>query len=325
MLALYPDIKPYKTQHLSVQPPHQLYIEESGNPDGIPVLFVHGGPGGGCSPKGRCFFDPDVYRIILFDQRGCGRSTPHACLDENHTLALVEDMEAIREHLGVHQWMLFGGSWGSTLSLVYAQRYPKRVLAMILRGIFLCRPQDLQWFYSEGGASRLFPDYWQEFDEAAHRQGDENWMEAYHRQLHGDNELARMSAAKAWGHWEARCSTLRPSHDLEAQIMDTHSAVAMSHIENHFFLNDAFLLAQRQLENLDAIAEIPGVIVHGRYDMICPLDNAQYLHERWPASELLVVREAGHSAFEPGITDALIKATEEIAVLLARQFNGEGA
>lgn len=325
MLALYPDIKPYKTQHLAVQPPHELYIEESGNPEGIPVLFVHGGPGGGCHPKARCFFDPEVYRIILFDQRGCGHSLPHACLENNHTLALVEDMEAIREHLGVHQWMLFGGSWGSTLSLVYAQRYPARVLAMVLRGIFLCRPQDLQWFYAEGGASRLFPDYWAEFDEAAHRRGNESWIDAYHRQLHGENELAKMSAAKAWCHWEARCSTLRPSHDMEAQMMDTHSAVAMSHIENHFFRNDPFLREQRQLENLEAIADIPGVIVHGRYDMICPLDNAQYLHERWPVSELLVVREAGHSAFEPSITDALIKATEEIAVLLARQFKGEGA
>ena len=325
MLALYPDIKPYKTQHLPVQPPHEIYIEESGNPEGIPVLFVHGGPGGGCSPKGRCFFDPDVYRIILFDQRGCGRSTPHACLEHNHTLALVDDMEAIREHLGIRQWMLFGGSWGSTLSLVYAQRYPQRVLAMILRGIFLCRPQDLQWFYAEGGASRIYPEYWQEFDDMAHRQAGESWIDAYHRQLHGDNELARMSAAKAWCHWEARCSTLRLSHDLETQIMDTHSAVAMSHIENHFFRNDPFLRDQRQLENLQAIADIPGVIVHGRYDMICPLDNAQTLHEQWPASELLVVREAGHSAFEPGITHALIKATEEIAVLLVRQFNGEGA
>ena len=325
MLALYPDIKPYQRHRLAVQAPHVLYVEESGNPDGIPVLFVHGGPGAGCSPKARCFFDPEVYRIILFDQRGCGQSEPHACLDNNTTQALIDDMEAIREHLGVHHWVLFGGSWGSTLSIAYAQRHPSRVLAMILRGIFLCRPQELQWFYEEGGASRVFPDYWQEFDEAAHRQPGESWIEAYYRQLHGSNELARMSAAKAWCHWEGRCSTLRPNHDVESHLLDAHTAVAMAHIENHFFRSDPYLLNQEILDNMSALADIPGVIVHGRYDMICPLDNAMALSQYWPAAELFVVRDAGHSAFEPSMSDALVKATDEIAEVLVRQFSGEGA
>ena len=325
MLALYPDIKPYQRHRLPVQAPHVLYLEESGNPDGIPVLFVHGGPGAGCSAKARCFFDPEIYRIILFDQRGCGQSEPHACLEDNTTQALVGDMEAIREYLGIHHWVLFGGSWGSTLSIAYAQAHPGRVLAMVLRGIFLCRSEELQWFYSEGGASRIFPDYWQEFDEHAGRQEGESWIEAYHRQLHGDNELARMSAAKAWCHWEARCSTLRPNHDVEAHLLDAHTAVAMAHIENHFFRNDPYLLNQQIFNNMPALAEIPGVIVHGRYDMICPLDNAMTLHKHWSAAELFVVRDAGHSAFEPSMSDALVKATDEIAEVLVRQFSGEGA
>lgn len=325
MQALYPDIKPYQTHRLAVQSPHVLYLEESGNPEGIPVLFVHGGPGAGSSSKSRCFFDPEIYRIILFDQRGCGRSEPHACLLNNNTLALIDDIEAIREFLGIHHWVLFGGSWGSTLSLAYAQAHPQRVLAMVLRGIFLARPEDLRWFYCEGGASRIFPDYWQEFDEVANRRADESWIDAYHRQLHGDNELAKMSAAKAWCHWEARCSTLRPNHDVEEHLLDTHTAVAMSHIENHFFRSDPYLKENNLLDNMAALAEVPAVIVHGRYDMICPLDNAVSLHERWPSAELFVVRDAGHSAFEPSMSDALVKATDEIAEVLVRQFSGEGA
>lgn len=325
MLTLYPDIKPYQTHRLPVQAPHELYIEEAGNPEGIPVLFLHGGPGGGCASRSRCFFDPERYRIILFDQRGCGRSTPHACLEHNNTEALVADIEAIREYFNIPQWMLFGGSWGATLSLIYAQHHPRRVLAIILRGVFLCRQQDLDWFYSDGGANRIFPDYWQDFDDHANRRDGESWIDAYHRQLHGNNELAKMSAAKAWCLWEARCSTLRPNHDIEANMISTHGAIAMSHIENHFFRNDSFLKNYNILDNMASIEDIPGIIVHGRYDIICPLDNAQAVHQRWPVSELLIVRDAGHSAFEAGITDALIKATDEIANVLEGQFSGEGA
>lgn len=317
MQSLYPDIKPYATHQIEVDAPHVLYVEESGNPDGLPVVFLHGGPGVGCNPRARCFFDPERYRIVCFDQRGSGRSTPHACQENNTTAHLIDDIETIRQQLGVERWVVFGGSWGSTLGLAYAQAHPQRAAALILRGIFLCRAQDLNWFYSEGGASRVYPDYWQHFTEGVERRGDENWIEAYHRALHDDNEVARMAAAKAWSLWEARCSTLRPSHDIEEQMTDAHVAVSMSHIETHYFINHCFLADNQLLENMDKIADIPGIIVHGRYDLLCPLDQAVAVHQRWPAAELHVIREAGHSAFEPGIADALVKASDEIADLLA--------
>ncbi|WP_269618502.1 prolyl aminopeptidase [Zhongshania sp. BJYM1] len=320
MLTLFPDIKPYLTHHLPVQSPHILYVEESGNPDGIPVLFVHGGPGAGCSPRARCFFDPERYRIILFDQRGCGRSEPHACLENNSTSALIDDMEHIRQHLKIDDWVLFGGSWGSTLSLAYTQAHASRVRAMILRGIFLCRPKELDWFYGEDGAKKVFPDYWQEFSDCVTPRDGENRIQAYHRVLHGENEVARMSAAKAWSLWEARCSTLRPHHDIEDHLMDAHTAVSMSHIETHYFVNHAFLEENQLLNNMAVIENIPGIIVHGRYDMICPLENAVELHQLWPSSELHIIRDAGHSAFEPSISDALVKASNDIADLLS---NGE--
>lgn len=317
MLTLFPDIKPSHTYQLAVEAPHVLYVEESGNPDGIPVLFVHGGPGAGCSPRARSFFDPERYRIILFDQRGCGRSEPHACLDNNSTPALISDMEYIREHLNIDKWVLFGGSWGSTLSLAYAQQHADRVHAMILRGIFLCRSKELDWFYGEGGASRIFPDYWQSFYDCVTPRQDENRIQAYHRVLHGENEVARMSAAKAWSLWEARCSTLRPHHDVADHLMDAHTAVSMSHIETHYFVNDAFMAENQLLDNMSVLADIPGIIVHGRYDMICPLESALELHKAWPSSELHIIRDAGHSAFEPSIADALVKASNEFADLLS--------
>ncbi|GAB3368816.1 prolyl aminopeptidase [Spongiibacter taiwanensis] len=316
MQALYPDIKPYQTERLAVQAPHALYLEQAGSPDGIPVVFLHGGPGAGLNPKARSFFDPQRYRIVLFDQRGSGHSEPHACLENNTTQALVDDMETIRKHLGIERWVVFGGSWGSTLALAYAQAHPERVAAMILRGIFLCRPHELDWFYTEGGASRIFPDYWQDFAEGVVRREGESWTAAYHRTLHGDNEVARMAAAKAWSQWEARCSTLRPNLDIEQVMTDPHAAVSMSHIETHYFMHQAFLGENQLLEGMDAIGHIPGIIVHGRYDMICPLENAIELHHRWPASELHIVRDAGHSAFEPSVADALVKATDEIADML---------
>ncbi|MFT7404722.1 prolyl aminopeptidase [Zhongshania sp.] len=320
MLTLFPDIKPYDTHLLPVQSPHILYVEESGNPNGIPVLFVHGGPGAGCGPRARCFFDPERYRIIIFDQRGSGRSEPHACLDNNTTPALVADMELIRQHLGIEKWVLFGGSWGSTLSLAYGQAHADRVQAMILRGIFLCRPKELEWFYGEGGASKIFPDYWQDFSDCVLPRDGENRIQAYHRVLHGENELARMSAAKAWSMWEARCSTLRPRHEDADHLMGAHTAVSMSHIETHYFVNNGFMAENQLLNNMAAIENIPGIIVQGRYDMVCPLESAMELHHHWPSSKLHIVRDAGHSAFEPSISDALIKAGNDIADLLS---NGE--
>lgn len=312
MPSLFPDIKPYGHRQLAVEPPHVLYVEECGTPEGIPVLFVHGGPGGGCSPKHRCFFDPMEYRIVLFDQRGCGRSTPHAELKGNRTDALIEDMEAIRIELGIDKWLLFGGSWGSTLSLLYAQRYPERVLGLVLRGIFLCRRQDLLWFYQDG-ASHVFPDYWQSFVAPIAPADRGDMMGAYYKLLTGSNELARMGAAKAWSGWEAQCATLKPDSQLYEQFTDPRVALALARIEAHYFVNDAFLEPDQIIANAHKLKGIPGVIVHGRYDMVCPFDNAFALHEAWPDSDLQIVRDAGHSALEPGITDALIRATNRFA------------
>jgi len=312
MQTLYPEIKPYARHELAVEEPHVLYVDESGSPDGLPVLFVHGGPGGGCDALSRRFFDPTLYRIITFDQRGCGRSTPHASLENNTTAHLIADMQRIREHLGIDKWVLFGGSWGSTLSLAYAQRYPEHVHALIMRGIFLCRPQDLAWFYQEG-ASRLFPDYWQDFLSPIPLEERDDLMQAFYRRLTGNDQIAQMHAAKAWSCWEGRTATLRPNHNVVERFADAHRALSMARIECHYFVNQAFLEPDQLLRDMPKIAHLPGIIVHGRYDAICPLDNAWALHQAWPNSELQIIRDAGHSAAELGITDALIRATGEIA------------
>ncbi|WP_278414081.1 prolyl aminopeptidase [Stutzerimonas kunmingensis] len=312
MQTLYPEIKPYARHELAVEEPHVLYVDESGSPDGLPVLFVHGGPGGGCDALSRRFFDPTLYRIITFDQRGCGRSTPHASLENNTTAHLIADMQRIREHLGIDKWVLFGGSWGSTLSLAYAQSYPEHVHALILRGIFLCRPQDLAWFYQEG-ASRLFPDYWQDFLSPIPLEERDDLMHAFYRRLTGNDQIAQMHAAKAWSCWEGRTATLRPNHNVVERFADAHRALSMARIECHYFVNQAFLEPDQLLRDMPKIAHLPGIIVHGRYDAICPLDNAWALHQAWPNSELQIIRDAGHSAAELGITDALIRATGEIA------------
>ena len=312
MLVLFPEIKPYKRHHLKVSAIHELYIDETGNIDGIPILFVHGGPGSGCDAASRRFYDPEVFRIITFDQRGCGRSTPHGELAENTTQLLIADIEAIRGHLGIKQWVLFGGSWGSTLSLLYAQQYPSRVLALILRGIFLCRQCDLDWLYTDG-ANRVFPDYWQEFLRAIPKAGHGDLIASYYARLTGEDELAQMAAAKAWSAWEANCSKLRPSAEAMARFTKPHNALAMSRIEIHYFMNKGFIAENQILDNMASIAEIPGLIIHGRYDMVCPLNNALDLHNHWTNSALHIVREAGHSASEPGNIDALIRASQEIA------------
>jgi len=292
MQTLYPEIKPYARHELAVEEPHVLYVDESGSPDGLPVLFVHGGPGGGCDALSRRFFDPTLYRIITFDQRGCGRSTPHASLENNTTAHLIADMQRIREHLGIDKWVLFGGSWGSTLSLAYAQRYPEHVHALILRGIFLCRPQDLAWFYQEG-ASRLFPDYWQDFLSPIPLEERDDLMQAFYRRLTGNDQIAQMHAAKAWSCWEGRTATLRPNHNVVERFADAHRALSMARIECHYFVNQAFLEPDQLLRDMPKIAHLPGIIVHGRYDAICPLDNAWALHQAWPNSELQIIRDAG--------------------------------
>lgn len=312
MHTFYPEIKPYQRHFLAVEPPHELYVDESGNPDGIPVLFVHGGPGAGCGKYDRRFFDPEVYRIVLFDQRGAGRSRPHAELQANSTQKLVEDIEFIRTALGIDKWVLFGGSWGSTLSLVYAQTHPERVLGLILRGIFLCRPVDLLWFY-QAGASRLFPDYWEDFVQPIPDDERHDMMRAYYRHLTSENQIQQMTAAKAWSLWEGRTATLRPNQDVVDSFTEPHRALSLARIEAHYFVNNAFLEENQILRDAHKLAAIPGVIVHGRYDVICPLDNAYLLHKAWPGSELNIIREAGHASREPGIVDALIRATNDMA------------
>ncbi len=308
MLTLYPSLKPYKTHKIAVGAPHQIYVEESGNPDGVAVLFVHGGPGAGCESYHRRFFDPELYRIILFDQRGCGRSTPHACLEDNNTQALVADMELIRCALGVERWVVFGGSWGATLGLVYAQTHPECVSGLILRGVFLCRPQDIHWFYQEG-ASRLFPDYWQKYLSLIPDEERSNLLQAYYSRLTGEDEVMRMAAAKAWSVWEGRCSTLLPRQSVMDHFSDPRTALSLARIESHYFVNNSFLEVEQIERNAYRLRDIPGIIVHGRYDVVCPLDQAWALHQAWPSSVLEILPDAGHSASERSTTDALIRAT----------------
>ncbi len=311
MRIFYPKIQPYQTHRLKVDDVHELYIEESGSADGIPVVFIHGGPGAGCAECHRRFFDPEKYRIILFDQRGAGKSTPHANLENNTTQYLVADMEAIRKHLGIEQWVLFGGSWGSTLALVYAQAHPEKVLAMVLRGIFLCRPQEINWFYQKG-ASRLFPDAWQDYCRPIPENERGNMVAAYYKRLTSDNDLVRTKAAKAWSIWEGRTSTLKPSKEVVSSFGNLHTAVSLARIECHYFMNNSFLEPNQILNNTDKIKDLPAIIVQGRYDVVCPMESAWDLHQALPASELDIIPDAGHSAMEPGIIDALVKATDKM-------------
>lgn len=313
MLPYYPPIAPYQQHTLPVEKPHRLYIEECGNPNGQPVLFVHGGPGGGCTEDARRYFDPNNYRIILFDQRGSGRSEPHAELNGNTTQALVSDMEAIRRHLKIDRWMLFGGSWGSTLSLVYAITHPERVTHLILRGIFLNRKQDIDWLFNGTGANLIFPDHWQSFLHLVPEDRRHNLVNAYHDLLTGEDEIARMAAAKAWSMWEGHCSTLEPNPAIVDAMSHPHLALSLARIECHYFVNHCFLEDNFIMNNVDKIKNIPGIIVHGRYDIVCSLDNAWTLHQAWPNSQLKIVRDAGHASSEPGIIDALVHSTREFA------------
>lgn len=316
MQSLYPPVEPYVRHTLNVEAPHKVYVEESGNPAGIPVLFVHGGPGGGCEPWHRQFFDPDRYRIVLFDQRGCGRSTPHASLEGNTTQALLGDMERIREHLGIDKWMLFGGSWGSTLSLLYAQAWPGRVLALVLRGIFLCRKQDIDWFYQHG-ASRLFPEAWQDFLAPVPSSKRGNMVRAYYDLLTGDDEVRRLAAARAWSVWEGTTSTLRQKPSLVQHFAESRIALSMARIECHYFMNDAFIEPDQILVNAPRLEGIPGRIIHGRYDVVCPVDQAVELHRVWPQAALQIIPASGHSAGEPAVAEALLAATDAFAGQLA--------
>jgi len=308
--TLFPPIEPFKTEQLQVSDLHALYLEQSGNPGGQPVLFLHGGPGGGTLPKHRRFFDPAHYRIILFDQRGCGKSRPSAELRDNTTWDLVQDMERIRQHLGIERWLLFGGSWGSTLALAYAITHPARVQGLILRGIFLCRPQEIQWFY-QYGASQLFPEEWESFLAPVPPAERHDLVGAYHRLLTGTDEPAKLAAAQAWSKWEGATSTLLPSEEMVQAFNNATHALEFARIENHYFCNDAFFpTPDFLLENAAKFSGIPGVIVQGRYDVVCPATSAWALSRAWPEARLQIVPAAGHSAWEPGIQAALVAATE---------------
>ncbi len=315
MRTLYPPIEPYATGTLQVSERHRLYFEECGNPSGKPVVLLHGGPGGGCSPKMRRFHDPSRYRIVLFDQRGSGQSTPHADLVDNTTWDLVADMERLREHLGIARWQVFGGSWGSTLALAYAQTHPAAVSELVLRGIFMLRRWELEWFYQEG-ASRLFPEAWDEYLAAipAVERGD--LISAYHRRLTSDDAALRLAAARAWSVWEASCSFLHQ----DKEFIDSHRgedfALAFARIESHYFVNGGFFEVEDQLlRDAHRLHSIPGTIVHGRYDAVCPVQNAWDLAKVWPQAELVICPSSGHSAFEAEITDALLRATDAYAAI----------
>ena len=315
MPDLYPDILPYAVHRLAVDGRHSLYVEECGTTKGIPALFLHGGPGAGCEQYHRRFFDPARYRTVLFDQRGAGRSLPHADLTDNTTWHLVADIERIREHLGIDRWLVFGGSWGSTLALAYAQHHPDRVRALVVRGIFLCRDEEIRWFYQEG-ASRVFSDYWEDFVAPVPTTERHDMLHAYHRLLTGGDDIARMAAAKAWSVWEGRTATLLPNESVVKHFGDPHVALSLARIECHYFVHQAFLRPAQLLDEARRLAGIPGVIVHGRYDLICPFENAWALHRAWPGSELVVVPDAGHAASEPGIRSALVAATDRFAAEL---------
>ncbi len=317
MRKLYPDIQPYATQRLAVDSLHVLHVEECGNPEGVPVLLVHGGPGAGIEPYHRRFLDPNVYRMVLFDQRGAGRSTPHASLESNTTQHLLADLELLREHLRINRWLLLGGSWGSALSLLYAEAHPQRVLGLILRGVFLCRPREIRWFYQDG-AGRVFPEYWQEFVAPIPEEERHDLLAAHYRRLIGDDEVARMACAKAWSLWQGRAATLgRNTHVMEF-FASPHTAVALARMGAHYFINNAFLEPDQILRDAHRLRGMPGVIVHGRYDMICPLESAFDLQRAWPDARLEIVPEAGHSASEPGIVNALVLAGIEMAERVTR-------
>ncbi|WP_433927334.1 prolyl aminopeptidase [Sorangium cellulosum] len=308
--TLYPEIEPYRAGRLRVSDVHEIYFEESGNPRGKPVIFVHGGPGGGTEPKQRRFFDPAAYRIVLFDQRGCGKSTPYACLEENSTWHLVADMEALREHLGIERWQVFGGSWGSTLSLAYAERHPARVTELVLRGIFLLRKQELDWFYQRG-ASAIFPDAWEEYLTFIPEAERGDLLTAYHRRLTSPDPEVQHRAARAWSVWEGRTSCLFTNPELVAKTAGNDFALAFARIECHYFMNKGFFTTETQLlDDVHRIRHIPTVIVQGRYDVVCPAESAWALHRAFPEADLRIVADAGHSAMEPGILHELVEATD---------------
>ena len=315
MRELYAEIEPYQQGYLKVSPVHEIYYEQSGNPDGTPVVFVHGGPGGGTEPFQRRFFDPAAYRIVLFDQRGAGKSRPAASLEDNTTWHLVSDMERLREELGIERWVVFGGSWGSTLGLAYAETHPERVRGLILRGIFLVRPKEIAWFYQEG-ASFIYPDAWEAYLEPIPPEERGDLVSAYYRRLTSPDATVRARAARAWSVWEGSTSKLRPDPKLIARFGADTFAETFARIECHYFAHGSFLRRPDQLlDDIERIRHIPGVIVQGRYDVVCPMVSAWDLLQRWPEAEFHGVPDAGHSALESGTVDRLVQATDRFRAL----------
>jgi proline iminopeptidase len=311
----YPEIEPRVTGRLEVSKVHDLYWEESGNPNGKPVVFLHGGPGAGTNPEQRRFFHPGLYRIVLFDQRGCGKSTPHASLEANTTWDLVADIERLRTHLGIDRWQVFGGSWGSTLALAYAEKHPEHVTELVLRGIFLLRRREIDWFY-QFGASAIYPDLWEPY--LAHIPESErgDLVSAYHRRLTSDDPEVRLDAARRWSGWEGGTSKLYPDPALKGHFEEDEFALSMARVECHYFVNRGFLETDEQLlRAVDRIRHIPGTIVQGRYDVVCPIDSAWALHRAWPEADFIISPDSGHSAFEPGNCRALVAATDRYAGL----------
>ena len=314
VLTLYPKIAPYHEFTLAVSSLHTLWIEECGNPKGLPVVFLHGGPGAACEPFQRRFFDPEYYRIILFDQRGCGRSTPHAELRDNTTQDLICDIERIRNHLGLEKWLVFGGSWGATLGLAYAEMHADRVSGLILRGIFLCRSRDIQWFYQDG-ASYLYPDLWEDYIKVIPEPERDDLLTAFHQRLTGGQKQVQLEAARAWSRWEGATSNLVPNPAVFEHFSNDDTALSLARIECHYFKNNTFMRTNQLLEDAHKLAGIPGVIVHGRYDVVCPIEQAFLLHRVWPDAEFVMAPASGHSATEPEIMDALVRATRKFRQL----------
>ena len=308
MSDLYPAILENHHFMLKVDDVHSLYVEESGTEEGTPVIYLHGGPGSGSSPFMRRLFDPEKYRIVLFDQRGAGQSIPHAETKNNTTQDLISDMEQIREALNIERWVVSGGSWGSTLALAYAQAHPERVMGLILRGIFLGTNAEVKWFYEEGGASHFFPDYWEDYIAPIPEAERNDLLVAFHKRLMGDNEIARMGAAKAWSSWEGKTLSLNPTPAMINHFSDPRTALSVACLEAHYFMNNCFFEDNQLLKNADKIKDIPGYIIHGRYDMICQVKQAFDLHDVWPLADLNIIPATGHAASEAGIVSALIEA-----------------